>query len=572
MSTKVIMSWVFGAICLSAIITIILMAQLISGADQFKENADRRYASYQAADELRQSSDDLTRLARTYALTGNEDYERMYLDILSIRNGDLPRPVNYHQIYWDLVLTYGSKPKQDGPRQDLLAHMRELGFSDKEFNLLNTAKANSDALVALEVKAMNAVKGIFADPTTGEYSVRATPDTALAAELLHSPTYHSEKAKIMRPIDGFFTELEQRTYAEQSASFKTLKAEVNATLVMAFIVFFASIAGFILAHRNVSKPVTELNAQLKALHNNASLDTRIDIKAKGDIQDIAIEINHLLEAIARNQQASTEISRTVSQLASDTHQNVTSSKARSDELEHQFESVSVAIEEMSVTLKRVSDVTNDAESIARDNEGSVINGQESMQVAIDSIQTLSQEFSNTQTAMEDLASESAQVSSVLDVIKAIAEQTNLLALNAAIEAARAGEQGRGFAVVADEVRSLAQRTQDSTQEIETIIGSLQNKTNQVGETINRAASLMESSEQSISQIGGVFDAIKESTGQLFSLNSEIASSTDEQSNVSHSLAESISSIRNISSDVAETLGRIEQTAQELDESSHRLSS
>lgn len=204
MKTKSIMAYVFGSMAMIAIITIALGWTILGSADKLKSTSETRYQSYQVADELRQSSDDLTRLARTYALTGNDDYESMYMDILAIRNGEKPLPEKYHQIYWDLVINYGEKPKPDGRTVSIQQRMQDLGFSDKEFSLLKEAQNNSDALVNLEVKAMNAVKGLFQNPNTGQYSVRSEPDTGMVAKLLHSKQYHVEKAKIMKPIDGFF--------------------------------------------------------------------------------------------------------------------------------------------------------------------------------------------------------------------------------------------------------------------------------------------------------------------------------------------------------------------------------
>ncbi|WP_224164793.1 CHASE3 domain-containing protein [Vibrio penaeicida] len=179
MKTKSIMAYVFGSMAMIAIITIALGWTILGSADKLKSTSETRYQSYQVADELRQSSDDLTRLARTYALTGNDDYESMYMDILAIRNGEKPLPEKYHQIYWDLVINYGEKPKPDGRTVSIQQRMQDLGFSDKEFSLLKEAQNNSDALVNLEVKAMNAVKGLFQNPNTGQYSVRSEPDTGM---------------------------------------------------------------------------------------------------------------------------------------------------------------------------------------------------------------------------------------------------------------------------------------------------------------------------------------------------------------------------------------------------------
>lgn len=210
MKINTTMKLVFSAIGVGIAITMATVFQL----DSLEQQVDRlsliRYQSYQAADELRQSSDDLTRLGRTYVVTGDEKYEKMYMDILDIRNGKKPRPESYHTIYWDLVLQYGQKPKPDGKTITLMQMMKDLGFSDREFALLKEAQNNSDALVSMEVKAMNAVKGLFPD-ASGNYTVKGEPDVNIAVQLLHSEEYHREKAKIMAPIDRFFQELETRT-------------------------------------------------------------------------------------------------------------------------------------------------------------------------------------------------------------------------------------------------------------------------------------------------------------------------------------------------------------------------
>ncbi|MBD1558032.1 methyl-accepting chemotaxis protein [Vibrio sp. S9_S30] len=570
MKTRAIMAYVFGAISIISIVTFLLGFNILSSAGKLKQTSEVRYASYQVADELRQSSDDLTRLARTYALTGNADYEKMYMDILAIRNGDKPLPEKYHQIYWDLVINYGDKPKPDGQTISIQQRMKDLGFSDKEFSLLKEAQNNSDALVNLEVKAMNAVKGIFLDPSSGQYTVKGDPDKAMAAELLHSKKYHTEKAKIMKPIDGFFSELEARTYQYVQNDFGALQSAVSITLALMAVMLVVSVIGFMMVNRAVTKPVTTLSNQLSAIASSGNLDQRIDHVGTGEIGGIAKQINDLLESLHKTKETSARISSHVQNLAAETHGVVSESRMNSDTLIQETNSVLVAVEEMATALTRVTDVTVTAENEASQNDKNVSEGQSSMQLAVDSMTTLQSEFGHTQQAMEGLISESAQVSGVLDVIKSIAEQTNLLALNAAIEAARAGEQGRGFAVVADEVRSLAQRTQDSTNEIEEIIASLQEKTNSMGGTINQAASLMGTAQESIDKIGEVFVKIKNTTGTIFSLNSEIAQSTDEQSKVSNMINESLTQINDLTNKVAHSIERIEQSASTLDQRAKEL--
>eukprot|EP01032_Pedospumella_encystans_P029919 gene29919-33768_t len=152
-----------------------------------------RYNSYMLADELRQSSDDLTRLARTYVVTGDARYEQQYNDILDIRNGKKPRPEHYERIYWDFVAGGVPVPPASGkavPLQDL---MKQAGFSEQEFASLQAAQANSDALVRTEVTAMNAVKGLF-DDGGGKFTRQGEPDLELARKLMHDQAYHQNKA------------------------------------------------------------------------------------------------------------------------------------------------------------------------------------------------------------------------------------------------------------------------------------------------------------------------------------------------------------------------------------------
>jgi methyl-accepting chemotaxis protein len=155
----------------------------------------RRFESYKLVDELRQSSNDLTRLARTYVVTGDPAYEQYYWDVLAIRNGEKRRPENYGGIYWDFVVATGKKPTPDGKAASLQNLMREMNFTAQEFAKLDEAQARSDALVRLEEKAMNAVKGKF-DDGSGNFTIAKEPDPAMARQMMHSAGYHAAKGKI----------------------------------------------------------------------------------------------------------------------------------------------------------------------------------------------------------------------------------------------------------------------------------------------------------------------------------------------------------------------------------------
>ena len=183
---------------------------IVNSQESLVEAQDNRYKSYLLADELRQSSDDLTRLARTYVISEDDKYEKMYWDILAIRNGQKPRPENAERIYWDFVLEYGHKPRQDDKTVALQDLMKEAGFTEEEFTLLKQAQANSDGLVTTETIAMNAIKGLYNDGK-GNYNLKLEPDPVMARKIMHDDQYHIDKAKIMGPIDEFFKKLDLRT-------------------------------------------------------------------------------------------------------------------------------------------------------------------------------------------------------------------------------------------------------------------------------------------------------------------------------------------------------------------------
>ncbi|WP_088900211.1 methyl-accepting chemotaxis protein [Vibrio vulnificus] len=549
------MKLVFGVIGLGIVISVVTVLQLNGLLQTVNKMSQVRYQSYQAADELRQSSDDLTRLGRTYVLTGDEAYEKMYMDILAIRNGDKPRPQNYHTIYWDLVLNYGQKPKADGARVSLQKMMENLGFTQSEFQLLKQAQQNSDALVNMEVKAMNAVKGLYPD-SSGNYTRRAEPDMAMAAKLLHSKEYHQEKAKIMAPIDEFFKELEARTSRQFEAAAHDVRTTVMIGNVSLIVVFVIAIIGYVLVNRKVVKPIDQMANILKEVDVNSDLTLRVDDKSNNELGVIGTTINKVLISYAKTINKINQVNDTISNISeaiqSITHKNISMAGQQNQEMEM----AATAMEEMTAALSNVAQSTNMAEQYAGSAEKEASTSKSVFDKTTREFSDLEGEFTNTSQIIQQLAEESSNVGNVLDVIKAIAEQTNLLALNAAIEAARAGEQGRGFAVVADEVRSLAQRTQDSTGEIESIIMTLQEKAKQSTSTIQSSADKMQSTRSNMGVANEALGTIQGSAVEIHKLNTSIAAATEEQLAVSDEISSNLANIKNLSSEMNEAINQL----------------
>lgn len=239
-----LMPYIFGAIFFSSISTFLLTFQLFKSIENIEESAKERYESYLLADELRQSSDDLTRLVRTFIVTNNADYEKMYYEIIAIRDGLKPRPENYNQIYWDLVLKYGDKPKVDGNNIAILELMRQLNFSEQEMKYLQEAKQNSDKLIVIERDALNAVKGNYRD-INGKYNKKGPKDLQLAINLLHNKKYHQEKSRIMKPIDNFFYAIDVRTKKRFEEKIDDANSDVMFILFINTSLIIFSIATFL---------------------------------------------------------------------------------------------------------------------------------------------------------------------------------------------------------------------------------------------------------------------------------------------------------------------------------------
>ncbi len=213
MSVRTIYLLVFSALLLLLAGELLVTGLAADARQRMIETGERRYQSYKLADELRQSSDDLTRMARTYVVTGDPIYEAFFNDILAIRNGEEPRPEHYDRVYWDFVTARRERPVAKGSAASIEARMREMRFTKAELGLLREARRRSDALVDLESTAMNAVKGRFRDDR-GAFTLSGPPDRALARDLMHGAAYHEAKARIMEPVDEFLARLDARTQGE----------------------------------------------------------------------------------------------------------------------------------------------------------------------------------------------------------------------------------------------------------------------------------------------------------------------------------------------------------------------
>ncbi|WP_371914062.1 MULTISPECIES: methyl-accepting chemotaxis protein [Pseudomonas] len=232
----------------------------------------------------------------------------------------------------------------------------------------------------------------------------------------------------------------------------------------------------------------------------------------------------------------------------------------------EVDQVATASQEMSATAHDVANSAAMAADAARGADGATRDGLNVIDNTTRLIDELASDMSSAMSQVEGLAASSEQIGSVLEVIRGIAEQTNLLALNAAIEAARAGEAGRGFAVVADEVRNLAKRTQDSVEEIRQVIEGLQNGTRDVVGAMSNSHRQAQDSVSQVEQAVAALKRIGDAVSVITDMNLQIASAAEEQSAVAEEINRNVAGIR----DVTESLSSQAQESAQVSQSLNKL--
>jgi len=653
-----------------SLILAMLVYLMYKNQHELLKSQKNRYDSFLLADELRQSSDDLTRLARTYVLTGDDSYEKQYWDILAIRNGEKARPQHYERIYWDFVAAGNLEPRPSDKTIALATLMKEAGFTQGEFEKLEDAKNNSDGLVNTETIAMNAVKGLF-DDGTGNYISQGASDLPLARDLMHNTAYHQEKAKIMAPINDFLGLLDDRTKAKVEQKIDTNSTLFNFLIIIVSTLWVATIAfawglrrfvlqplggepaelsaialkiadgdlsieftdtgketGVYLAMREMTltlreaigdinitmsglaegnfsgRVTTELNGELDMLKKavNCSIesfdttmtalgdvvtalaegdfDQRMNGSFKGDFQHIQKNVNNAMDELAR---AMNEINRVMTQVANNNLSDHIAVELKGD-LSTLKQSINQSVELLGHSMSQIAVNTNQVAAASSETSnaiGQISDGAQNQLIAMSQISTAVVQAShaindvakNTEQAsagaqesvrlvtggqekvaqmvevVNVIAQNSTKINKITEVIGAIANQTNMLSLNAAIEAARAGEHGAGFAVVAEEVRKLAEHSASSAQEITAL----------VDQAVKNAGDAVDTAEE----VREDMDAILGSSGEINDMLRRVASAMEQQSASTQEINSNVDSMKRVAENNASASEEITATVVEV---------
>jgi methyl-accepting chemotaxis protein len=577
-------------LCLSILITSAFF--VISGIRNMENAAQNKFDSTLLATEVRATSSGLTANARAYVSTGDSVYENAYWNLVKIRSGEMNRPI-------EAAVAPGEKI----PMSTLLVNA---GFTRQELALLEESVKISSDLVLLEDEAMNAVKGLFKDGS-GKFTVRREPDTELARRLMFGRDYDATVRRIMAPSHQFDSLVTARIAKENESVVRALDRASVALCIAVGIMVVLLFLGVSMLLRKVMLPIRNSTAYAREVAEGnldaQSLPAAFSERNEMGMLMAALQkmVVNLKERIAQAEKKSEEAeaherkagvamqealeakdkaeagNRTILGIAGTVDEvvgrlftatehiaaKVRESENSSGQQREGVASALAAMGQMHAAALEIAKNTNRAASEADKARVEATSGEAVVRQSVDSINAVQQNTRELKERMHELGKQADAIGAIMTVISDIADQTNLLALNAAIEAARAGEAGRGFAVVADEVRKLAEKTMGATTEVGQAIKSIQNGARASIDTVEHTTGGLDKTTDLVGKSGDALVEIVRGISQTASQISGIATTAEEQSAASDAITGSLEEINRKAESTAEAMLHASQFVNEL---------
>lgn len=451
------------------------------------------------------------------------------------------------QRYW------GQFEAQERKVQDILGQLTQVAATDPALKTqVERLRSEHQALGGNYRKGRDAFVAAGADAQAGDAAVKGIDRAA------------SEQ------MTALVEQLRQNSLSQaEQINASAARTILSGTLVMLAAAMVIAVFSLWLVNRNLIIPIRHLIGHVDQL-SQGRFGQRVESTRKDELGLLARAANTLRDFLASTSERLHHSTKNLDSASSEL--NAIASRM-TEGVSEQFErtdQVATAMHEMSATAQEVARHAADAANAANDADDSARQGSTVMQSTIATITDIRGEIANTAEVIRRLESDSGRIGKVLEVIRGIAEQTNLLALNAAIEAARAGEQGRGFAVVADEVRTLAQRTAESTAEINQIIDTVQSG---ALNAVRAIESGQQRSEQGVTQVieaGAMLQRITEAVEAIRDMNQQIATAAEEQTSVAEDISRNLTELTAIASANQDNVERTQKASRNLHDMSGQL--
>jgi methyl-accepting chemotaxis protein len=460
----------------------------------------------------------------------------MFLNIASAKN------VEKYQKSWD-----AEKQKLS----ERFAELEKTAVLPQDQEILKEAKANLEKYAS---GFQNVVLKIRAEEIK-------TPAEANAAMVEYKEATH----KAVQSVEDLAKECAKRVNLKQESVRAQIGKVMSILTGVGIIIVLTGVGVSILLTRSVTRPMNLMQSTIAEVDRNSDFTRRIPVSSKDEFGQIAHSFNKLMAALQQTLSqvldSVAKVSDAAQTLSAASSQVATSSSSQSEATS----SMAAAIEQMTVSINHVSDSAHEALDISRTSGKLSTEGGDVISKAASEMSQIEVTVRHTAQAIEDLDQQSNQISSIVQVIKDVADQTNLLALNAAIEAARAGEQGRGFAVVADEVRKLAERTTKATEEITQMIGSMQHSAQTAVSTMETAVDQVSGGVALANQAGSAIVQIKDGAEQVVGVVNDISSALAEQSSASNDIAAQVEKVAQMTEENSAAAAETSSAANNLQE-------
>ena len=393
-------------------------------------------------------------------------------------------------------------------------------------------------------------------------------DKAGALEL--STAMAASRAKLAQMIDDHIALNDE--LAKASAVDAEAKSSRGITLTVLITLAVSLLLGTIsyLVIRSTHRSLSSMQAAIQRIEGNLDFTARAEVIGDDEISQVSQSLNRLIERMRANLQTISDNAHRLSDAAEQLSTNASQVAAASSHQSDSASSMAASVEQMTVSITHVSNRSGEAHALSTESGRYAAEGESVIAKTVDDINQIAHSVQSASERINDLEGNSENISTIVAVIKEVAEQTNLLALNAAIEAARAGEQGRGFAVVADEVRKLAERTANSTTQIATMIESIRKVTKEVSVEMGATVEHVSTGVARASDASNAIKKITESSQHAVMMVEEITSAIREQSQASNAIAGSVEGIAQMAEEGSAAAKNTETSAHELDEIAKEL--